>query len=86
MLNNSVNQFLKLQHKNGKLKFTPFCFSRYTRLSLSAQYREEVGRKAKQIFDYGRVKFLQDCGFRSRLVQYVTKDMTLENIALVAEA
>ncbi|XP_027217190.2 tRNA:m(4)X modification enzyme TRM13 homolog isoform X3 [Penaeus vannamei] len=60
--------------------------NRYTRLNLSAQYREEVGRKAKQILDYGRVKFLQDCGFRSRLVQYVTKDMTLENIALVAEA
>ncbi|XP_042881636.1 tRNA:m(4)X modification enzyme TRM13 homolog isoform X2 [Penaeus japonicus] len=60
--------------------------NRYTRLGLSAEYREEVGRKAKQIIDYGRLKFLQGCGFKSRLVKYVTKEITLENIALIAEA
>nr|XP_045603339.1 tRNA:m(4)X modification enzyme TRM13 homolog [Procambarus clarkii]XP_045603340.1 tRNA:m(4)X modification enzyme TRM13 homolog [Procambarus clarkii]XP_045603341.1 tRNA:m(4)X modification enzyme TRM13 homolog [Procambarus clarkii] len=58
--------------------------NRYTRLNLSAQYREEVGRKAKQLLDYGRVKYLCDQGFQCHLVQYVSKEKTLENIALVA--
>ncbi|XP_068201160.1 tRNA:m(4)X modification enzyme TRM13 homolog [Palaemon carinicauda] len=58
--------------------------NRYTRLGLKAQYREEVGRKAKQVLDYGRVKYLNSQGFRSRLIQYVDKEETLENIALVA--
>lgn len=58
--------------------------NRYTRLNLSAHYREEVGRKAKQLLDYGRVKYLQQQGFQCRLVQYVSKEKTLENIALVA--
>lgn len=59
--------------------------NRYTRLSLSAKYREELGRKAKQLLDYGRVKYLQEQGFNCRLIQYVSKETTLENIALLAE-
>lgn len=58
--------------------------NRYSRLNLSAKYREEIGRKAKQLLDYGRVKYLRDRGFQCRLIQYVDKDATLENIALVA--
>lgn len=59
-------------------------FSRYTRLNLSAQYREEVGRKAKQVLDYGRIQYLRTEGFQANLVLYVTQESTPENVALLA--
>lgn len=58
--------------------------NRYARLGLKAHYREEVGRKAKQLLDYGRVKHLNTQGFQSRLIQYVDTEETPENVALVA--
>lgn len=60
-------------------------FSRYTRLNLSAHYREEIGRKAKQVLDYGRMQYMCEQGFECSLVQYVTKETTLENVALIAK-
>ncbi|KAG0729018.1 tRNA:m(4)X modification enzyme TRM13 [Chionoecetes opilio] len=59
--------------------------NRYTRLRLSAQHRAEVGRKAKQVLDYGRLQYLGGQGFVCRLVQYVTMDTTPENVALIAQ-
>lgn len=61
-----------------------FLFSRYTRLNLPPQYREEVGRKAKQVLDYGRRHYMQEQGFQSNLVLYVSKESTPENVALIA--
>ncbi|KAG0730589.1 tRNA:m(4)X modification enzyme TRM13 [Chionoecetes opilio] len=58
---------------------------RYTRLRLSAQHRAEVGRKAKQVLDYGRLQYMEGQGFVCRLVQYVTMDTTPENVALIAQ-
>lgn len=58
--------------------------NRYTRLNLSAQHREEVGRKAKQVLDYGRMQYMREQGFECSLVQYVAKDTTPENVALIA--
>lgn len=54
-------------------------------MKLPAHYREEVGRKAKNLIDYGRVLYMREQGFHSRLVKYVSKEATLENIAILAE-
>ncbi|XP_045102938.1 tRNA:m(4)X modification enzyme TRM13 homolog isoform X2 [Portunus trituberculatus] len=58
--------------------------NRYTRLNLAAQHREEIGRKAKQVLDYGRMQYMREQGFECSLVQYVAKDTTPENVALIA--
>ncbi|XP_063874980.1 tRNA:m(4)X modification enzyme TRM13 homolog isoform X2 [Scylla paramamosain] len=58
--------------------------NRYTRLNLSAQHREEIGRKAKQVLDYGRMQYMCEQGFECSLVQYVARDTTPENVALIA--
>ena len=46
--------------------------------------REEYGRQAKQLLDYGRVDYLHSLNMSSKLIQYVEKSDTLENISLVA--
>ncbi|KAK9764933.1 tRNA:m4X modification enzyme [Basidiobolus ranarum] len=51
---------------------------------LSHEEREKIGRQCKRIFDMGRVTYLQKHGFDARLVYYVDKDISLENLALVA--
>lgn len=67
------------------VKEKKFMENRYTRLSLSAKYREEVGRKAKQVLDYCRTQYLREQGFQANLVLYVTEESTPENVALVAK-
>ena len=46
--------------------------------------QEEIGLKAKRILDWGRMEYLQNNGFDARLKVYATKNITLENIALIA--
>ncbi|KAK3890177.1 hypothetical protein Pcinc_005855 [Petrolisthes cinctipes] len=58
--------------------------NRYARLGLSASDREEAGRLAKQLLDEGRARFLRSLGFNARLIQYVERHTTPENVALVA--
>jgi len=61
--------------------------SRYVVMGLDADYREEIGRQCKQIIDYGRVKYLSSWSSSSlstRLVYYVGKDMSLENVLLLS--
>ena len=56
-------------------------------MGLDADYREEIGRQCKQIIDYGRVKYLSSWSSSSlstRLVYYVGKDMSLENVLLLS--
>lgn len=57
--------------------------NRYSRLKLSCSYREEIGRQAKQLLDYGRLNYMQSKGFNARLIQYVKRETTLENIAII---
>ena len=57
-------------------------------MGLDADYREEVGRQCKQIIDYGRVKYLSSWSsspsLSTRLLYYVEKDMSLENVLLLS--
>jgi tRNA:m4X modification enzyme len=57
---------------------------RYVRLNLPQEVREEVGRKCKNIIDIGRNKYLESLGFKSKLLFYVSKNITLENVCVVA--
>ncbi|KAL7750162.1 tRNA:m4X modification enzyme [Sorochytrium milnesiophthora] len=53
---------------------------------LSHMEREELGRQAKRVLDYGRVLWLrQHMHFKTvKLIHYVTQDVSLENCALIA--
>lgn len=57
----------------------------HERLVLTQQYREEVGRRAKQLLDWGRVLYLRGCGFEARLCYYVPASVSLENVCIVAK-
>ncbi|XP_063366430.1 tRNA:m(4)X modification enzyme TRM13 homolog [Cydia amplana] len=48
------------------------------------EQREETGRRAKALFDWGRVLWLRARGFDARLCRYVPRDVSLENVAIVA--
>ncbi|KAI4792592.1 hypothetical protein KUCAC02_033290, partial [Chaenocephalus aceratus] len=51
---------------------------------LSVEEREQVGRLCKQLIDAGRIHFLQERGFNSKLTRYVSSQVTLENVLLTA--
>lgn len=57
-------------------------------MGLSAERREEIGRQCKQIIDYGRIHFLSNWQIgslqKSSLVNYVDRDISLENVLLLA--
>lgn len=46
--------------------------------------RREIGRKCKRLIDFARIEFLEANGYRCSLKSYVSSDVTLENICLVA--
>lgn len=46
--------------------------------------RREIGRKCKRLIDFARMEFLQANGYHCSLKSYVSSDVTLENICLVA--
>lgn len=52
------------------------------RLSLSE--RELIGDMCKRILDYGRLQYLREHGFEAELKYYVARDVTLENVCLIA--
>jgi tRNA:m4X modification enzyme len=51
---------------------------------LSYDEREELGLICKSIFDIGRARFLEAKGFTVKLVRYVDRDLSPENLALIA--
>lgn len=51
---------------------------------LSVEEREQCGLWARRFIDYGRVQSLRELGMNTELYQYVTSDISLENVALVA--
>ncbi|XP_072045762.1 tRNA:m(4)X modification enzyme TRM13 homolog [Amphiura filiformis] len=53
-------------------------------VGLGVLEREDIGRQCKRLIDLGRMAYLQDFGFKSQLVYYVDKELSLENVALVA--
>lgn len=46
--------------------------------------RKEIGQKCKRLIDYARICYMQGNGFKCSLKRYVSSDITLENICLVA--
>ena len=62
-----------------------FRFSfRYTRLQLDQATREEIGRQAKRVLDYGRLKYLEEVtNLDIQLKYYVDPFISLENALIV---
>lgn len=56
----------------------------FCRYGLNREEREEIGRKCKYIINWGRLKYLQKLNFDCSLHYYVDKDITLENVCIVA--
>uniref|UniRef100_A0A0K8UED4 tRNA:m(4)X modification enzyme TRM13 n=1 Tax=Bactrocera latifrons TaxID=174628 RepID=A0A0K8UED4_BACLA len=56
--------------------------SKTQRLCLSE--RERIGDMCKRILDYGRLQYLREHGYEAELKYYVTRDVTLENVCLLA--
>lgn len=52
---------------------------------LSLEEREQVGLWARRCVDYGRVHSLREAGMEADLYQYVGKEVSLENVVLVAK-
>lgn len=46
--------------------------------------RKIIGRKVKSLLNWGRLEYLESCGFQCQLVHYTTADVTLENMCIVA--
>ena len=59
--------------------------SRYEKLELNQCRREEIGRKTKRILDAARAHFVKEnMGFKYvELKYYTTKDISLENVAII---
>ncbi|KAH6925547.1 hypothetical protein HPB50_007099 [Hyalomma asiaticum] len=59
--------------------------NRYLCMGLSVERRTEVGRRCKMLLDTARVRYLST-RFNSRLVYFITPDVTPENVAILATA
>lgn len=46
--------------------------------------RKEIGQKCKRLIDFARICYMEQHGFKCSLKRYVSSDITLENICLVA--
>lgn len=57
---------------------------RYVRMNLSVERREEIGRRCKLLLDVARIRCLAAAGLDARLVYFVDRDVTPENVAIVA--
>lgn len=46
--------------------------------------RKEIGQKCKRLIDFARICYLEQNGFKCSLNRFVSSNITLENICLVA--
>ncbi|TPX40207.1 hypothetical protein SeMB42_g06103 [Synchytrium endobioticum] len=51
---------------------------------MNLKERERLGYQAKRIIDMGRVKYLEQHGFKAKLIEYIDASSTPENVAIVA--
>lgn len=58
--------------------------NRYVRMNLSIERREEIGRRCKLLLDIARIRCLATAGLDARLVYFVDRNVTPENVAIVA--
>ena len=54
------------------------------RISSKSDEREVIGRKAKTLLNWGRLVFLKSVGFQAELLYYISTDISLENMCVVA--
>ncbi|CAK9829524.1 tRNA:m(4)X modification enzyme TRM13 homolog [Anthophora retusa] len=52
--------------------------------NLTWSEREKIGGKVKSLLNWGRLEYLKNVGFQSDLVYYITTDISLENMCIVA--
>ncbi|KAG5310237.1 TRM13 enzyme, partial [Acromyrmex insinuator] len=55
-----------------------------SRISSKSDEREVIGRKAKTLLNWGRLVFLKSVGFQAELLYYISTDISLENMCIVA--
>ena len=46
--------------------------------------KEDIGLKCKRLLDFARVRFLRQAGFDAHLIYYTSKEVSLENVLLIA--
>ena len=56
----------------------------YRLVGLDVQQREDIGRQCKRLIDIGRLMYLERLGFKGHLVYYIDRELSLENVAMVA--
>ncbi|KYM92565.1 tRNA guanosine-2'-O-methyltransferase TRM13 like protein [Atta colombica] len=54
------------------------------KISSKLDEREVIGRKAKTLLNWGRLVFLKSVGFQAELLYYISTDISLENMCVVA--
>ncbi|CCF57163.1 hypothetical protein KAFR_0C01700 [Kazachstania africana CBS 2517] len=55
-------------------------------INITVAEREELGLKARKIVDLGRLKWVQqNLHQNAKLINYVTKDVSMENVALITQ-
>ncbi|GFY73563.1 tRNA:m(4)X modification enzyme TRM13 [Trichonephila inaurata madagascariensis] len=57
--------------------------NRYIKLNLKHDEREIIGMKCKRLIDAGRIFFLTEAGYDAKLITYIDKSVSLENVALL---
>ncbi|KAG8186813.1 hypothetical protein JTE90_020491 [Oedothorax gibbosus] len=58
--------------------------NRYKKLNLKHEEREIIGMQCKRLIDAGRVLYLRKKGYDTKLVTYIDKSVSLENVAMIA--
>ncbi|CAN8027900.1 unnamed protein product [Ixodes persulcatus] len=69
---------------DSKSNLPPAWHCRYVRMNLSIERREEIGRRCKLLLDIARIRCLATAGLDARLVYFVDRNVTPENVAIVA--
>jgi tRNA:m4X modification enzyme len=64
-------------------EFAYECISACRFDQFSHEEKEEIGLQCKRLIDIGRMKYLEASGYEVLLKKYVSKELTLENIAMV---
>lgn len=47
--------------------------------------RELIGYKVKTLLNWGRLEYLKNIGFEGSLFRYISSDVSLENMCIVAK-
>jgi len=53
-----------------------------SRIDIDSSRKEEIGREAKRLIDWGRSRFLTQMGFTAELKFYADTDVTPENLLI----